>query len=59
MDAVSCGTLMSKSKDEAYNLMEEMTLTTTSGLMNVANPRRLEVSSMLMPLLYLPQRWMP
>ena len=47
IDAVAGGTLMSKTEDEAYNLIEEMTLTTINDPMTAANLKRLEVSLLL------------
>ena len=38
IDTVAGGTLMNKTKDEAHNLIEEMPLMTTNGLMIEANP---------------------
>jgi len=47
------GTLVSKTEDKAYNLIEEMTLNNFQWSTERAQPRRLEVSLKLMLLLYL------
>ena len=52
IDAAAGGTLMSKTEDEAYNLIEEMTLNNLKGPLNEPNSSELEVSLKLMKLLY-------
>jgi len=52
IDAVARGTLMSKNKDETYNLIEEMALNNFQWSIKQPNPGRLEVSLKLILLLY-------
>jgi len=58
INAAAGGTLMSEREDEAYDLIEEMALNNYQWSNERGQPRRVEVSWMLMPILYLPQRWM-
>jgi len=44
IDAAANGTLMSKTEEEAYNLIERMTLTITNDPTKEVNPRGLGVS---------------
>ena len=59
IDAAAGGTLMSKTEEEAYNLIEEMALNNYQWPSERGQPKQLEVSMMLMPSLYLLQKWMP
>ena len=52
IDAAAGGTLMSKTDDEAYNLIEEMALNNFQWSIKQPNPGRLEVSLKLILLLY-------
>jgi len=59
IDAAAGGTLMSKTEGQAYNLIEEMTLNHHQWSNECGQPKSVEVSLILMPLLYLQQKWMP
>ena len=48
IDAAVGGTLVSKTEEEAFNLIEEMHRTTINSLISVVIPRQLEVSLMSM-----------
>ena len=49
---------MSKTEEEAYNLIEEMVLNNFQWSNERAQPKGLEVSMNLMPSLFLLQKWM-
>ena len=59
IDAMANGTSITKTEDEAYNLIEEMSFNTTSGPAKKAKPSMLEVRLMLMLWLYLLLKQMP
>jgi len=48
IDAAASGTLMSKTEDEAYNLIEEMSLNNYQWSNERGQPKRVGVSLMLM-----------